>query len=49
MRPRYAIVLALAAAGSGGGDAGAAENWPTRPLSFGPFNMPPSMRQLRSG
>ena len=34
MRPRYAIVLALAAAGSGGGDAGAAENWPTRPLTM---------------
>ena len=32
MRPRYAIVLALAAAGSGG--AGAAENWPTRPLTM---------------
>jgi tripartite-type tricarboxylate transporter receptor subunit TctC len=32
MRPRYAIVLALAAAGSGG--AGAAETWPTRPLTM---------------
>jgi tripartite-type tricarboxylate transporter receptor subunit TctC len=34
MRPRYAIVLALAAAGSGGDGAGAAENWPTRPLTM---------------
>jgi tripartite-type tricarboxylate transporter receptor subunit TctC len=32
MRPRYAIVFALAAAGSGG--AGTAENWPTRPLTM---------------
>jgi tripartite-type tricarboxylate transporter receptor subunit TctC len=34
MRPRYAIVFALAAAGSGGAGAGAAENWPTRPLTM---------------
>ena len=34
MRPRYAIVFALVAAGSGAGGAGAAESWPTRPLTM---------------
>jgi tripartite-type tricarboxylate transporter receptor subunit TctC len=34
MRPRYAIVLALVAAGFGGDGAGAAESWPTRPLTM---------------
>jgi tripartite-type tricarboxylate transporter receptor subunit TctC len=34
MRPRYAIVFALVAAGFGGDGAGAAESWPTRPLTM---------------
>ena len=34
MRPRYAIVFALVAAGFGGEGAGAAESWPTRPLTM---------------
>ena len=34
MRPRYAIVVALVAAGFGGDGAGAAESWPTRPLTM---------------
>ena len=34
MRPRYAIVFVLVAAGFGGDGAGAAESWPTRPLTM---------------
>jgi len=34
MRPRYAIVFALVAAGFGGDGADAAESWPTRPLTM---------------
>src|SRR4249920_648518 len=34
MRPSHAIVCALLAVGLGGAGAGAAENWPTRPLTM---------------
>src|SRR5712672_151131 len=34
MRPSHAIVFALVVAGFGGEGAGAAESWPTRPLTM---------------